>query len=142
MVANLEIRIHSKRIRSSGSRWGLRVNERQQEGGKDGWSRGGRREPRGPSELEQHPSWGGRTCHITYPFAQTEQAPGSTVSLTCTWPAAVRLQTSLPLGFHPKVKFSGAGLTLSDPNLGKGVGRRGEDHTRGRDDHANARVPL
>ena len=48
----------------------------------------------------------------------------------------------LPLGFHPKVKFSGAGLTLSDPNSRRGVGRRGEDHTRGRDDHANARVPL
>lgn len=48
----------------------------------------------------------------------------------------------LAAGFSPKVKFSGAGLTLSNPISERGVGRRGEDHTRGRDDHANAGVPL
>lgn len=102
-VANLEIKIRSKCIRSSGSSRGL-MNER----GKD--SRG--RSVGAPRSLQQGQLpipgvMGNATSHLR--SQQTERAPGSTVPQTCAGPAAVCPRASLLPGLCPKVRFSGAG---------------------------------
>lgn len=132
MVANLEIKIRSKCIRSSGSSQGL-VNER----GKDSGGEVGESPVVPPAGTAAHP-WGDGKCHIAYPFPADRTGPRGAL---CPRPARGQLQSpSKPPCRRLCTPRSGSlelGLTLSEHKLLKGRGeeRRGEDHTRGRNDH-------
>lgn len=92
------------------------MNERQQEEGKDGRREAGE-SPMAPLSLDSSPSRAAGMCHITYPFTQTEEAPGSALPQTGTWPAAVRLQKPpCRWVFTPRSSSLEPGLTLSDHN--------------------------
>lgn len=71
---------------------------------------------RGPWAQARQPVPGGGKCRILYPSWQTEPALGRAAPQTCTASCSPP-QTLLPTGLHPKVKFSGAGLTHSEHEL-------------------------
>lgn len=117
MVANLEIKIRSKCIRSSGSSQGL-GNER----GKDSGGEVGESPVVPPAGTAAHP-WGDGKCHIAYPFPADRTGPWGAL---CPRPACGQLQSpSEPPCRRACTPRSGSlelGLTLSAHRLLKGSG--------------------